>query len=268
MIQEPVSAAPDRDKQEAIDQWSHDPCGSSGIRSAPGSAAFFDEVDHVRYDQYAPWLRDTVGFARFAGCDVLEVGYGLGTDLMQFAHCGARVHGIDLTPRHHELAARRFELAKVPADLRVGDGEALPWGEASFDAVYSFGVIHHTPDTAACVAEMRRVLRPGGTVIVGVYNRGSLTLLRLLVHEARRRRLFREPWRRTLSRIEIREHSDACPLVKLYSRRQIRRMFGDFVDVHVACRHLGADGPRVLQPVTPWLARTLGWYLIVEATRP
>jgi len=263
-----VVATLDPDKAQTLQQWNNDPCGATGIDLEPGSAAFFAEVDRVRYVDYAPWLPEMAGFQRFAGRDVLEIGYGLGTDLMQFARGGARVSGIDLTPRHHELATRRFALAGMEADLRLGDAESLPRPDACFDTVYCFGVIHHTPHTERCVAEMRRVLRPGGTAIVAVYHRWSAALASLLLHDLRAGRLFRESWRTTLSRIETRENSDACPLVKVYSRRQLRSMFGDFTDVHVRCRHLGVNVPRPVQRLSGRMAHGVGWYLIAEATQP
>lgn len=256
------------DKQQAVEQWNNDPCGSTGIRDEQGSAAFFAEVDRVRYVDYAPWLPAVVGFHRFAGCEALEVGYGLGTDLMQFALAGARVHGVDLTPRHHELASQRFALAGITSDLRLGDAEALPWPDATFDVVYSFGVIHHTPATERCIAEMRRVLRPGGLAIVAVYHRWSVAMAGLVAREASHGRLFREPWRRTLSRIETRENSEACPLVKLYSRRQVRTLLRGFDEVRVCSRHFGPSTPASLRRATDAVAKLAGWYLIAEATRP
>jgi SAM-dependent methyltransferase len=258
----------DADKAQTVEQWNNDPCGSDGIAPEPGTPEFFAEVDRVRYTDYAPWWRATVGVERFAGRDVLEVGYGLGTDLMQFALAGSNVHGIDLTPRHHELATRRFALAGMPADLRLGDAEDLPWPDASFDVVYSFGVIHHTPGTERCVAEMRRVLRPGGVAIVAVYHRWSVAFAAFLARELAAGRLFREPWRRTLSRIETRGNSEACPLVKLYSRRQVRILFGEFTRLRVRTRHFGPPVPHALEGAASRIAERAGWYLVVEAIRP
>lgn len=264
----PATAALDSDKSQTIEQWNNDPCGSTGIEFEQGSPEFFAAVDRQRYGEYAPWLPGVAHFSRFGGRDVLEVGYGMGTDLMQFAKGGARVHGIDLTPRHNELATRRFALSGMAADLRLGDAESLPWPDASFDVVYSFGVIHHTPGTERCVAEMRRVLRPGGVAIVAVYHRWSAAFAYLLFRELTAGRLFRQSWRRTLSRIETRENSDACPLVKLYSRRQARRLFAEFGHVQVRCRHLGVELPGPLRGFSNALARLAGWYLVVEARRP
>jgi ubiquinone/menaquinone biosynthesis C-methylase UbiE len=104
---------------------------------------------------------------------VLEVGCGLGTDGAQFAKAGAVYTGIDLTDAAIDLAKRRFELFQLPGTFRVADAERLDFPDNTFDIVYSHGVLHHTPDTAAAVREVHRVLRPGGKAIVMLYHRDS-----------------------------------------------------------------------------------------------
>ena len=126
---------------------------------------------------------------------------------------------------HLKIASRRFALYGIPADLRLADAESLPFEDGTFDAVYTFGVIHHTPNTQKAVEEIHRVLKPGGRAIIGVYHKYSAFFLSAVLLESYLLRLgfLRESYRRTLSKIEVRQHSDACPLVKVYSRRTLRR---------------------------------------------
>lgn len=265
------------DKHEAIQQWTHDPCGLSGAHGLEvGTWAFYERVDQNRYEEYASWMRSTLEFNQFPGKQVLEVGFGMGTDLFQFARAGATVSGVDLSPRHLQIASQRFEIAGIPADLRLADAENLPFEDSSFDGVYSFGVIHHTPDTRKAVEEMHRVLKPGGRAIIGVYHRYSARFLFSVLGESYlvRLRFLRESFRRTLSRIEYRAHSDACPLVKLYSRRTLRRLLRGFREVDIVCRHL--EGPhfgKVSQFIPEILVAhlkrydLLGWYLIAKCVK-
>jgi len=265
------------DKREAIEQWTHDPCGLSGAQGIEiGTKVFYERVDRNRYEEYAPWMKSTMEFTRFAGRTLLEVGFGMGTDLFQFASSGAIVSGVDLSPEHLRIATQRFAVYGIPADLRLGDAEHLPFEDATFDVVYSFGVLHHTPDTEKAVDEIRRVLKPGGRAIIGVYHRYSAFYLFAVLGECYLLRLgfLRDSYRRTLSRIEHRKHSNACPLLKLYSRRSLRRLMQGFREVQIECRHLNhSDFGAWGRLVPPALARELdrrgllGWYLIAKCIK-
>jgi ubiquinone/menaquinone biosynthesis C-methylase UbiE len=85
----------------------------------------------------------------------------------------ANYTGVDLTDAAVSLAKRRFELFQLPGTFHVADAERLDFPDNSFDLVYSHGVLHHTPDTAAAVREIHRVLRPGGKAVVMLYHRDS-----------------------------------------------------------------------------------------------
>src|SRR5712692_2890501 len=163
------------EKRRAREQWSEDPCGAVyGREQEFGTREFFDAVERHRYTEYAPWMPDVMGFDQFAGARLLEVGCGMGTDLLQFAHGGAKVTGIDLTPRSVEISRKHLALYKETGDFAIADCEKLPFADESFDAAYSNGVLHHTPDTAGAVGEIHRVLRPGGQARVMLYHRRSL----------------------------------------------------------------------------------------------
>lgn len=265
------------DKREAIEQWTHDPCGFSGAQGLEiGSKAFYERVDKNRYEEYAPWMKTTLEFAKFPGKKLLEVGFGMGTDLFQFAASGSIVSGVDLSPEHLRIASQRFVTYGLPADLRLADAEALLFADGTFDVVYTFGVIHHTPDTQRAVDEIHRVLKPGGRAIVGVYHRYSAFFLFSVLLESYllRLRFLRESYRRTLSRIEHRQHSDACPLVKVYSRRSLRHLLRAFREVRIECAHLDRPHFGILGRCLPeaFVRRlesreTLGWYLIAKCTK-
>lgn len=111
----------------------------------------------------APLLERIGG--RMDGQRVLEVGCGrgVGTQLL-FDHFGAReVHAFDLDPDMVTQARRR--LAGYPTDrlkLYVADATTIPEADESFDAAVDFGILHHVPDWPAAVAEVARVLKPGG----------------------------------------------------------------------------------------------------------
>ena len=125
---------------------------------------------------------------------MLEVGFGAGTDFAQWLRAGARVSGVDLTPEALENARQRIEVCSLPEpeSLKVADAENLPFEASQFDLAYSFGVIHHTPDTEKALRELVRVLRPGGELKIMLYNRRSIMIVNRWVRFAL---LKGKPWR-------------------------------------------------------------------------
>lgn len=179
-----------------------------------GSRGFFDDLDDYRYDKlrYLPGLVD---FAGYPGQRLLEVGCGIGTDLVRFAAGGARVTGVDLAQTAIDLARKNFSLRGLAADeLRVANGEDLPYADGSFDVVYGHGVVQYTADAARLIRECHRVLKPGGTGIFMVYNRVS--------------------WLNALSKVMKvpLEHEDAPVLVK-YSIAEFTQLLAPFAEVRI-----------------------------------
>jgi SAM-dependent methyltransferase len=106
-----------------------------------------------------------VVFARIrAGQRVLDVACGTGVVALAASRTGARVTGLDLTPELLARARENASIAGVDVEWHEGDAEALPFGDAAFDAVVSqFGHIF-APRPEVVTREMLRVLRPGGTI--------------------------------------------------------------------------------------------------------
>lgn len=137
-----------------------------------GSRGFFDDLDQYHFEKLHHLLR-LVDFNGYKGRSVLEVGCGAGVDLARFGKGGARVTGVDLARSAIDLAKANFAQQGLTADLRVADGEQLPFPDDSFDLVYAHGVVQYTAGPERLVAECRRVLKPGGEAIFQVYNRIS-----------------------------------------------------------------------------------------------
>jgi ubiquinone/menaquinone biosynthesis C-methylase UbiE len=271
-----VNSSLAEEKLRARDQWGQDPCGAEYVREHElGTREFFDGVERHRYTEYAPWMPNVMEFGRFPGAKLLEIGCGMGTDLLQFARGGAHCIGLDLTPRSIEITRHRFALYGASGVFLISDGERLPFASESLDVVYSNGVLHHTPDTGGAINEIHRVLRKGGTAKVMLYHRNSLNywfeiILRrgLLKGELFRGHTPEEIMSRA---VEYSEH-EARPLVKVYSRKQARALFSLFEDVKVEIEQLTRDELRFLSRVIPdsffnRLQRRLGWNVIVTAKK-
>lgn len=264
------------EKQKAREQWSADPAGAVyGSDHEFGSRDFFDEVERHRYREYAPWMPEVMGFADFAGQRLLEVGCGMGTDLLQFARGGARVTGVDLTPRSIEISRHHLKLYEQRGDFAISDAERLPFTEESFDVVYSNGVLHHTPDTAGAVREIHRVLRPGGLARVMLYHRHSWNYWgEIVLHRGvlRAQLLRGQTAEDIMSRyVEVNE-GEGRPLVKVYSRRQARELFSMFSGVRIEVRQLTPGdfylaGRLLPQSLVNTLGRRIGWNVIISARK-
>ena len=223
-----------------------------------GSLAFFDALDDYRFDKLR-YLPGSVNFDGHRHRRVLEIGCGIGTDLVRFARGGARVVGIDLADRSVALARRNAELHGVAAEgLCVADGERLPFAAERFDLVYAHGVIQYTANPDHLVAETHRVLKPGGQAIFMVYNRHS--------------------WLSALSRLARvePEHVDA-PTFSMFASSEYRRLLSAFTAVRIVPErfpvrsrlHRGWKGMvynRILVPTFTALPRILvrrfGWHLL------
>jgi SAM-dependent methyltransferase len=179
-----------------------------------GTLEFFDDLDDYRFDKLA-YLPRLVDFGGFRGQRLLEVGCGIGTDLVRFARGGARVTGIDLSDTALALARRNMALHGCPEGVfAIGDGAALPVADESVDVVYAHGVLQYSADPRGIVREAQRILRPGGTAVFMVYNRVS--------------------WLMALSKIMKvgLEHEDA-PGLRLYSIGEFQALLEGFQTISI-----------------------------------
>lgn len=264
------------DKQRAREQWSQDPCGAESGRDREfGTRQYFDEVERVRYQEYAPWMPELMGFKSFAGARLLEVGCGMGTDLLQFARGGAHCTGIDLTPRSIAITRHRFALYEQRVDLLIGDGERLPFANETLDVVYSNGVLHHTTDTAGAIGELRRVLKPDGTAKVMIYHKNSLNYWgELMLHRGVLRGDLlrgRSPEEIMSSWVEYSEHGGR-PLVKAYTREQTLELFKNFSEIKIDVEQLLRSEVPLLGNLLPekvfkYFQTNFGWNLIITAKK-
>ena len=157
--------------------WDAHPCATGDVPGADtATAEFFRALDERRF-RLEPFIDAFARFDARSGRRVVEIGSGTGGDLLRFAQAGARVVGVDLSERSLGLVRTRFRAFGLQAQVVLADAQELPFADRSFDLAYSWGVLHHAPDTAATVREVHRVLVDGGEARVMLYHRHSLFAL-------------------------------------------------------------------------------------------
>jgi SAM-dependent methyltransferase len=231
-------------KQAVRDFWDDASCGEVYATGDEISSQFAAQAS-ARY-RLEPYLSPFARFEEGRGLDVLEIGVGMGADHLEWAKSSPRhLVGVDLTPRGVGWARRRLELSGFVPDVLVADAERLPFPDGSFELVYSWGVLHHTPDTRQAFQEVHRVLRPGGTARIMIYHTpsvvGGLLWARYGLFRGRPGRSMADIYATHLESPGTKAFSvaQAHELVRAFATAEIRVQlsFGDLLEGAVGQRH-------------------------------
>ena len=249
--------------------WDARPCNIRHSRLAVGSREYFDEVEARKY-RVEPHIPAFAQFERWRGKRVLEVGCGIGTDTINFARAGAMVTAVDVSAESLALARKRAEVFGLADRIQFicVDAERLGMAVApgTYDLVYSFGVIHHTPDPARAIAQIRNFMSGASEFRMMVYAKDS--------------------WKRIMidAGLDQPEAQSGCPVAYTYSRDEIVQLLAGFETTEIRQDHIF---PFVIEKyiryeyeIQPWFAamsremfraleHNLGWHtLVVAKLRP
>lgn len=259
-------------KQQVAEFWDSEPCGTRYGKLAGGLAAHAQS----RYE-LEPFIKEFADFASARGRRVLEVGVGMGADYLEWLKAGSHATGVDISQVSIQRAAERCRSAGYKPDLRMADAEQLPFGDATFDLVYSYGVLHHSPDTSQCIREVWRVLKPGGTAKLMLYGHPSLTGWMLWLRYGL--------WPAQSVRQAIYQHLES-PGTKAFTFSELREMLSDFEQLQISQAFSPGDlllhqpstrfqGTvyRIIWALYPrWFVqrfcRKLGLFLLISARKP
>jgi len=260
------------------DYWDARPCNLRHSTAPIGTREYFDQVETRKYlvEYHIP---DFAEFQRWRDKKVLEIGCGLGTDTINFARAGAHVTTVDLSEKSIELARARAAVFGLQERIRFCPGDAEQLSSfvpvESYDLIYSFGVIHHTPHPGAVLKHLRQYSRPGTTIKIMVYHRRSYKVGWILMTEGKGR--F---WKLPELVAKNSEAQTGCPVTYTYTRHEGRQLLEHhgFRVTDVRVEHIFPYRiPDYVQhryvrewyfrwmprPLFTYLERLFGWHLLL-----
>jgi len=246
--------------------WDARPCNIRHSTKPVGSKEYFDEVETRKY-YVEPHIPGFAQFPRWKGKRVLEVGCGIGTDTINFARAGAKVTAVDLSTESLAVAKQRAAVFGLNDQVTFHQADAERLSQTvpveHYDLVYSFGVIHHTPNPARAAAEIRRYMAAGSEMRLMVYAKNS--------------------WKHIMieAGLDQPEAQSGCPVAFTYTDDEVREeLLKGFEILSIERDHIF---PFVVEKyvkyeyeIVPWFAamprkmfraleKSLGWHKLVVA---
>ncbi len=214
--------------QEVKDYWEKNIPQHWYSDKKAGTKEYYEQIQSVRYKKIYTYFPFHNEYDKHRNHKVLEIGYGQGTDLLQYAKNGAICYGIDLTESARKKAKRMFNVYGYKCDLSVGNAERMMFKDNTFDLVYSYGMLHHTPHPNLVLQEVKRILKDDGKVIFNIYSKGFDYLCKRIKYVLSGEK---EGFQNYINKnTEFRGNS---PLTRMYSKKEVREMFSMFDKVKI-----------------------------------
>ena len=253
------------DIQTVQSYWNARPCNIRHSSQPVGTKEYFDEVEKRKYF-VEPHIPEFAQFERWKGKRVLEVGCGIGTDTINFARAGALVTAIDLSDQSLEIAKKRarvFDLEQSITFRHVNMEELSSHVPVErYDLVYSFGVIHHTPNPNRAIAEIKRYMSASSELRIMLYAKRS--------------------WKNIMieAGLDQPEAQSGCPIAFTFTHEEVRDLLAGFHILEIRQDHIF---PFVIEKyvkyeyeIVPWfsampkqmfaaLEKSLGWHMLITA---
>ncbi|PCJ50625.1 MAG: methyltransferase type 12 [Gammaproteobacteria bacterium] len=245
------------------DYWNLRPCNILHSQKKVGSKEYFNDVESRKYF-VEPHIPDFANFNLWTSKNVLEIGCGIGTDAINFARAGANYTAIELSDESLKIAKQRFETFDLKGTFIECNAEELSskLPLKAYDLVYSFGVLHHTPNPQKAFKEIRKVLKDDGELRIMLYARNS--------------------WKAHMinAGYDQPEAQFGCPIADTYTREQVHKILQGFKVISITQDHIFPykipDYKTYNYVKEDWfeampedmfrsLEKSLGWHLLITA---
>ncbi len=242
--------------------WDRRPCNIRHSRSEVGTRQYFDDVEKRKYfiEPHIPMFAE---FPKWKNKKVLEIGCGIGTDAVNFVRAGANYTGLELSEQSLLLTQKRFNILGLKGNFYLGNAEELSSivPIETYDLVYSFGVIHHTPNPQNVVNEIKKYM-------------GQESEFRLMLYA-------KNSWKSIMIEggFDQPEAQSSCPIALTFTQHEIRDLLSDFEILDIHQDHIF---PYIIEKyvqyeyeIQPWfnampqdmfkaLEKALGWHTLVR----
>lgn len=289
------------EKQEEVREfWDNKPCGSDMSTQNPETREYYNEIERERY-QYQYHIPRILDCIDWNGKQVLEIGTGVGTDARQIISKGGAYTGINVDAGSVAATKKSLDVFGFQGTVKQSSATNIFLEDNSVDIVYSFGVLHHIPEADRAIEEISRVLKPGGELLIMLYNRNSINyqieikFLRKLVLKLLalpgiipifsllgfpKEKLERHAEiYRTYGKLDEQEwlnrNTDGPdnPYSQVYNEPEAASLLqGDFTILsnkvyYFESRHWGVLGRMLPRSLVDYLGRRWGWHRIVHAAK-
>ena len=266
--------------EDVKEYWNGRPCNIRHSKEEIGTKKYFDEVEARKYF-VEPHILKFAEFEKWKGKKILEVGCGLGTDTINFARHGAEVTSVELSEQSLEIAKQRAKVYGLDNRIKfyLANAEELKKIVAvePYDLIFSFGVIHHTPNPENIIKQIRSYVHPGSTIKIMVYNRYSWKVFWILLTYGK----F-QFWKLRELIARYSEAQEGCPVTYAYTRGEVTKLLesNGFKVTEILIDHIFPYSiPHYVQYkyvkvwyfrwmpmfLFRWLERHFGWHLCVTA---
>lgn len=211
----------DRQITDVKNFWDSRPCNIKHSPKPIGSKEFFDEVEAKKY-RAEPHIPSFANFDQWKNKDVLEIGCGIGTAVVSFLRAGANVTAVDLSDVSVDLCKERLKVYNLEANINTANAELLDQTlnpNTKYDLIYSFGVIHHTPNPKNVIQQARKFINSNGELRIMLYSLISYKVFQVM-HETNN-------WDISNMRTTIEKYSEAqmgSPCTYVYSFKEVEEL--------------------------------------------